>query len=210
MRFSVVNPTLAMWYSRKIRGNIRHRIRNLQCRKEFFLSQPMNATEEGKHGLPMILATELKKGVELIADLDDLSYRRGPNASVGAQFRHNLDFAVCLLRGLASGHIDYNDRERDGLVETDRHHASERFHHVIGKLAGIEPRSLGRSVLIRSEIDKEIWLPSSLAREVEFVHSHTVHHHALIAQKLASIGIEITSTFGVAPSTLEYWHQKAA
>ena len=36
-----------------------------------------------------------------------------------------------------------------------------------------------------SEIESGNWLPSSIAREVEFVHSHTVHHHALIAEKLS-------------------------
>lgn len=157
----------------------------------------------------MSLVTELNRGIDLIGTLDDLCYRRGRTASVGAQFRHNLDFAVCLLRGLPSGHIDYTERERDTLVETDRDHAVMRFKRVIDQLSDLEPGFLGRSVLIRSEIEWELWLPSSVAREVEFVHSHTVHHHALIAEKLASDGIETSASFGVAPSTLEFWNRKA-
>ena len=58
---------------------------------------------------------------------------------------------------------------------------------------------------VRSEIEPELVMNSTLARETEFVHSHTVHHYALIAAKLKSVGIEVPDEFGVAPSTLRYW-----
>jgi hypothetical protein len=64
--------------------------------------------------------------------------------------------------------------------------------------------------LIASEVDVVIMHRSSISREIEFVHSHTVHHHALIAEKLSSQGIETGRYFGVAPSTLEYWQAGAA
>ncbi|MEQ1765522.1 MAG: hypothetical protein ABL984_20505, partial [Pyrinomonadaceae bacterium] len=95
-------------------------------------------------------------------------------------------------------------------VEADREYACARFARLIDRLSHLEERFLGRSVLVRSEIDNAVWLPSSVAREVEFVHSHTVHHHALIAEKLARCGIKITTDFGVAPSTLKHWARKAA
>ncbi|MDH3494762.1 MAG: hypothetical protein OEM82_14505, partial [Acidobacteriota bacterium] len=59
-----------------------------------------------------------------------------------------------------------------------------------------------------SEIDDNLWLPTSLARELEFLHSHTVHHYALIAAKLGSMNIEVPFEFGVAPSTLKYWESR--
>jgi hypothetical protein len=64
---------------------------------------------------------------------------------------------------------------------------------------------LEAEVLVRSEIDPDVWHSSSVGRELEYVLSHTVHHHALIAEKLAAIGVYIERHFGVAPSTLEYW-----
>jgi uncharacterized damage-inducible protein DinB len=42
---------------------------------------------------------------------------------------------------------------------------------------------------------------STLAREVLFVISHTVHHQALIAVLLAAAGRTVPDTFGLAPST---------
>ena len=55
-----------------------------------------------------------------------------------------------------------------------------------------------------AEIDIAISHSSSLGRELEFVISHTIHHHALIKERLQHLGIEFDETFGVAPSTLEY------
>lgn len=157
------------------------------------------------------LADEIGRGISVIRSLSDEVYRSVPDGprGVGDQFRHNLDFVTCLLSGLEFGRIDYCDRERDVLVETDREHAIDRFARASARLAAVDPRAMARRVLVRSEIDVSEWLPSSIGREVEFVHSHTVHHHALIAERLAALGIGAVRNFGVAPSTLKYWSAAA-
>ena len=158
------------------------------------------------------LIDEIARALLVIDSVDDINYRRNTNGtgSVGAQFRHNLDFITSLLQGIESGRLDYSDRERDIVVENDRQHARARFAVSVKRLSEVNPRLMGKSVLVRSEIEPKIWLPSSVAREVEFVHSHTVHHHALIGEKLAGYGIAAGTNFGVAPSTIEYWNRKAA
>lgn len=158
------------------------------------------------------LIRELEQGVSVIESIDDITYRRKTNisGSVGAQFRHNLDFVTNLIRGIEDGRIDHSDRERDVRVETDREYAIGRFDTLISRLNYLNPRIMRKSVLVRSEVDGRMWLPSSVAREAEFVHSHTVHHHALIAEKLAALGIKSNRMFGVAPSTIEYWKRQAA
>lgn len=158
------------------------------------------------------LVGELRRGVALIDATDDVTYRRTANGSgsVGAQFRHNLDFLANLIRGIEAGRIDYSNRERDVRVETDPRYAIDRFRKAICQLSDLDPRAMGRNLLIRSELDDRLWLPSSVAREVEFVHSHTVHHHALIAEKLAGFGVAAGDNFGVAPSTVRYWTKTAA
>ena len=168
----------------------------------------------GEHQLSGLrnLKDELLKGIDMIATVDDLSFRRVANGtgSVGGQFRHNLDFVNSLLNGIDDGHIDYNKRERDPRVEENREFAIECFRKAINRLSNLSPRLFSKSALVRSELDQALWLPSGFAREAEFVHSHTVHHHALIAEKLAGYGLAVTENFGVAPSTLEYWKKKAA
>jgi hypothetical protein len=71
----------------------------------------------------------------------------------------------------------------------------------------LKKSDLERSVLVRSETGAALWHRSSLGRELEFVLSHTVHHHALIAEKLAANGDNAVRDFGVAPSTLEFWNR---
>lgn len=157
------------------------------------------------------LKDELLKVIDIVAAVGDQNFRRVANGtgSIGGQFRHNLDFVNSLLNGNDDGCIDYNKRERDIRVEENREFAVLRFREAIDRLSGVSQRQFSKSVLVRSELDPAMWLPSSFAREAEFVHSHTVHHHALIREKLAGYGIATTETFGVAQSTLEYWEKKA-
>ena len=213
-----INPASFAAYSKKLRGNIPHRKRNLYVgKRKYFIHMKydleQSCTGRGEQ-IPLLrsLNEELLRGIEMIANVDDLSYRRTANGtgSVGGQFRHNLDFVNSLLNGLAEGRIDYNKRERDLRVEADREHAIEQFRLAIRRLADLSTKHFSKIVLVRSEVDATTWLMSSVVREAEFVHSHTVHHHALIAEKLAGFGLKVTQNFGVAPSTLVYWNQKAA
>ena len=162
--------------------------------------------------LTKAVINELSRGARLIEQIEDSVYCRKANGtgSIGGHFRHNLDFAYSFLNGIRSGKIDYNRRERDVRTEEDRFYAIERFVLTIGRLSGLEPDFLRRKVWVRSEIDAQIRHESSGARELEFLHSHTVHHHALIAEKLAFFGAKVTCNFGVAPSTLKFWEQQNA
>lgn len=167
--------------------------------------------ENGQFPLTQSIVRELGRAVETILSVGDADYRHKANwtGSVGGQFRHILDFVNCFLNGVDAGRIDYSLRERDLMVETDREYAARRFSETIRRVSELPPRHLARSILVRSEADPDTWLPSSLAREAEFVHSHAVHHHALIGEKLAGTDAVILPDLGVAPSTLEYWRQSA-
>jgi hypothetical protein len=157
------------------------------------------------------LVAELDSAAAIIDFVDDITYRRRANGgSIGAQFRHNLDFINAFLKGVEIGRMDYGDRERDVRIENDRSAAIARIQTLKIGVTKLDPRSTLTGVSVRSEIDDGLWLPSSVWRELEFVHSHTVHHHALIAEKLVGFGIRVEKDFGVAPSTLRYWEKQAA
>lgn len=153
------------------------------------------------------ITDEIICGAKLIEKIGDDIYRKKINGagSIGEHFRHNLDFLNAFLNGLRTGKIDYAQRERDVRIETDRLFAVSRFSETISKLQNLTVEMLSKNILIRSEIDAALWLESSALRELEFLHSHTVHHHALIAEKLNSSGIRAENNFGVAPSTLDFW-----
>ncbi len=162
--------------------------------------------------LTKALTNELFRGAQLIERIDDAIYRRKANGtgSIGGHFRHNLDFVQLFLSGMETGKIDYGQRERDEQIEEDRQYAVKRFALAICRLQNLSPDFLGRKVLICSEINPGYWHDSNVGRELEFLHSHTVHHHALIAEKLAFFGICTASDFGVAPSTLKFRERQNA
>jgi hypothetical protein len=56
-------------------------------------------------------------------------------------------------------------------------------------------------------ISSEDWVPSTVARELQYLLSHTIHHHALIGTICASLAVALPKDFGIALSTLKYRHQ---
>ena len=157
----------------------------------------------------------LEEGMGLLERLDDDVYAKtsvlSPRGSLGGHLRHCLDFYKSFLNGLESGRIDYNCRQRDSLIETERHHAIHEIRQLIDDLREILPIFRIAPILISTEdaSGRESWCGSSLVRELEFLRSHTIHHYSLMALLLRFEGIEPGEEFGVAPSTLRYWQEEA-
>jgi hypothetical protein len=157
----------------------------------------------------------LEEGLRLLERIDDQAYSKtsviSPRGSVGAHLRHCLDFYRSFLSGLESGRIDYNSRQRDSLIETDRGYAIHETHQLIAELHETLPIFRIAPVLISIEDDsgRESWCGSSVVRELEFLRSHTIHHYSLMAMLLRFEGIEPGEEFGVAPSTLRHWQEEA-
>ena len=157
----------------------------------------------------------LEDVMRLLERLDDEVYAKtsvlSPRSSVGAHVRHCLDFYKAFLSGLESGRIDYNCRQRDSLIETNRRYAIQEIHQLIAELR--ERLSIFRiaPILITTEdgSSRESWCGSSVVRELEFLRSHTIHHYSLMAILLRFEGIEPGEEFGVAPSTLRHWQAEA-
>jgi hypothetical protein len=159
----------------------------------------------------------LEQGVELIRRLGDEIYANCPEnpyrGGVGAQFRHCLDFYDCFMRGVDNGEIDYSRRERDPRLETDRPYAIAKFKAVCDGLAGLTPEHCERAVRVKAEETAPgtpEWSSSTVARELQFLVSHTIHHYALIAVLLKMQAFDVGQEFpefGVAPSTLSHWKE---
>ena len=156
----------------------------------------------------------LEQGHALLGRLDDRLYTGTAGLPVqsgaGSHVRHCLDFYLSLLEGVWTGRVDYNRRERDALVARDRACAAARIEIVIEELRALADLP-GDTTLVVSPEDAETdtWCASTLARELQFLLSHTVHHYALLALILRLQGFEPGEEFGVAPSTLAHWRQEA-
>lgn len=131
-------------------------------------------------------------------------------SSAAKHVRHVLNHYEALLRA-NSGSIDYETRERGTEIERDRRAALEASERLI---AGLESWLIDLPALNALRIERIVRLgdgrlesvsyPSSFARELDFVHQHTVHHFALIAVILRGQGIAVPAEFGMSPATLRF------
>ena len=139
-------------------------------------------------------------------------------SSIGVHVRHILDHYSCLFDGLAEREINYDDRERELDTEMSPSRAQSRLLIVIQRLQAIDLAANRNAVLQISmattndavegaasvnNAESACVQASSLARELAFLHSHTVHHNASIAVllRLNDAHELAPDTLGLAPAT---------
>lgn len=144
---------------------------------------------------------------QAVRRLDDARYAAASGVlggTVGGHVRHCLDHIRALFEAARTGVVDYDRRERGTAVETDRQAAVAAMSEAIDALAGLSAQNDG-PVVVRSTVAADgaaVTTGSTLGREVVFALSHTVHHQAIIAGIIRSLGGEVEDGFGVAPATL--------
>ncbi len=149
-----------------------------------------------------------------LACLSAAQYRHAFDAegrqTLGRHLRHILDHYQALLEGVGAGRIDYESRSRDPRLERDPEQALERLAGIRSGLARLtEPSSAVLSLTYPvAEGSVSQSLATSLARELAFLTSHTVHHMALLGLLAERLGVVLPEDFGVHPSTLRHWHRQ--
>lgn len=158
--------------------------------------------------------TVLRQGQELVEALDGPAFTANAPAlalsGVGPHLRHVLDFYQRFLDALEGPEtpgtilrIDYDARERAPRLESDPAHAMAMLARTMDRLRALTSADAEKPLNVRS--DGSPWVPSTIARELQSLVSHTVHHFALIAVNVRCQGREPGPDFGVAPSTLRHW-----
>ena len=157
----------------------------------------------------------LDQGIQLLDGLDDGLYAKPEAAvsmsTVGSHVRHCIDYFEGFLAGVSQGRIDYDQRERDPMVETHRAYARDKLGSIQAAcraLLKLDAQALAVKQDSPQPAERAPWASSSLERELQFLTSHTVHHFALIGVIMRLNGIEPREGFGVAPSTLRYWRER--
>lgn len=133
------------------------------------------------------------------------SHVPGISGSIGGHVRHCLDHVRALELGLERGLVDYDARRRNTAVERDREAAVLALMSAAARLRMLANETLGRTLVVRSLIAESgptVECASTVARELAFVISHTIHHSAQIALLAHRVGSgRLPRRFGVAPST---------
>lgn len=170
-------------------------------------------------GLTHENADRLRQGIALLGSLSDDDYARSPalagTGPVGGQVRHIIDGYRCLLRGLPTGCVDYDRRERNVVLEVSREAADAALTEIIAELDALDSAPGELPLRVRADrpsglSDDEAFCDSTLSRELMALASHTIHHFAIIAISLRAAGRLPPSELGVAPSTLRHWRATSA
>jgi uncharacterized damage-inducible protein DinB len=126
------------------------------------------------------------------------------SGSIGAHVRHCLDHAWALERGIATGEICYDHRERDTAVERNRELAVARLRRAGVRLGGISDALLDRPLTLVAQTHadgRSVRVRTTAGRELAFVISHTIHHSALVAILLEHADEAVPLRLGLAPTT---------
>ena len=129
------------------------------------------------------------------------------NATLGQHIRHTLEFFVCLKDGLDEGLINYDKRNHDKSIETDRTIALSIINEICDFL---DLDHVDKELLLElsyGEKEEDVnQIKSNFSRELAYNIEHGVHHMAII--KIGAIALrptlDLPVDFGVASSTLRY------
>lgn len=148
----------------------------------------------------------------VVEAVNDEAYRTASRTirggTIGKHMRHVLDhFRAAVSCAEGGGCIDYDHRERDVPMETERAEAVGAINRLAISLRGLNRATLASPVRVRVIVDAEgatVELKSTLARELAFAAHHAVHHHAMVRAIAAELGHDLPEDLGRAPSTLHH------
>lgn len=162
----------------------------------------------------LVIASQdvLLQGLGLLFDLWDHTYSRvvaAPyKASIGQHYRHILEHFQCLVRGLRSGEINYDARERNPRLESEVTYASIATCDVLRAIKNYSDETLARPCRVVHSVSYGAAQPTSiesnLGREMAYCAGHAIHHYAIIRLICSELGVDVPSEFGFAPSTLKH------
>ena len=172
--------------------------------------RPTSTADTNSFASPVeALESALGELAAVIAALSRDAYtaRLFPNASgsIGQHVRHCLDHVSALVVADPSSCLSYDLRERGTTVETDPAQALRCIQLLRIKVAvGRWATRLDEPICVISTVARDgamLTGMSTLARELAFVLSHTIHHQAMIGLLASLHGSDVPSGFGFAPST---------
>ena len=175
-----------------------------------------NPSNEDREIIQAAIET-LSQGETLLAEMSDQFYTRSVpvafDASIGGHYRHCLDHFRTLLDAAKAGDLNYDQRERGTLVETDRFAALNATIELRAGYERLDPILLARPLAVTCKTSYSASgsqkSPSTIGREVMYAVAHAVHHYALIGVMGRIMGLKLTPGFGVAPSTLKHLAETA-
>jgi hypothetical protein len=130
-------------------------------------------------------------------------------ATIGQHVRHIIELFLCMEKGYETGVVNYEKRQRDYRIETDKNFALDLMLDVFNNLD--KPN---KDFILEAEdycdTAEIVSVPSNYYRELTYNLEHTIHHMALIRVGINEVStVELPVEFGMAYSTIKYRQQCA-
>lgn len=157
------------------------------------------ATSKNLHQLKSVL--EQLNNNQFSSQLDVLN-----GSTIGMHVRHILEFYICLMNSKSTKKINYDNRNRDALLEVsidDCIKAISKIHSFLNESVEDFDIKLSANYSTLNESENVV-LNSTFLRELLYNVEHTVHHLAIIkiGLKALNVNLKIDESFGVAASTI--------
>jgi hypothetical protein len=149
--------------------------------------------------------------IQLAGSLEKLSenqYRqpceRLGNSTIGQHVRHIIEMFQCLEKGYQSGKVNYENRQRDKIIETDKDIALFLLKEIHGGLAKAD-KALVLEGVYNDDANTLMHFDTNYYREIVYNLEHTIHHMALIRVGLGELTkMELPENYGVASATVKH------
>lgn len=152
-------------------------------------------TEQLQHLSNLLLKISNEQYTRKIVHLD--------GATIGGHSRHIIELIKIVTEGYETGEIDYINRKRNLLLETDRLFAIDALQQIQNII--VLPN---KPLLILAEPfagEGTLKTQTSYFREIIYGTEHTIHHFALLKVALFELNVSIGDPhFGMAYSTIRY------
>ena len=154
------------------------------------------------------IKNDLEELTRLLEQLSVEQYSTPSNklsgSSIGAHYRHIIEFFMCLLNGYEPSNVNYDTRKRDQDIQSNPSVALKKLNYIIENVH----RENKKIILTQCLHGEELVIESNYYRELLYNLEHSTHHQALIKIAVRNFSeVTVHEDFGVAVSTIAYREQ---
>ena len=160
----------------------------------------------------------LDQGLEVLEKISDDDYTTKLQlvygGTIGGHYRHVLEHFTTLLENYTDGFANYDLRQRDLSIETNRTVAILATKKLQKAWLELDPSLYNQEIELQGKlshnIEEPMKVPSTFGREVVYSMAHANHHYAIIGVMCAILERPSGVGFGVAPSTAKHRETQGA
>ena len=154
------------------------------------------------------LSEQLRSLCSLLETLSPDQYTKNiehlGGVSIGAHSRHIIELLQCARIGYEKGQVDYLNRERNLLLESDKEFAINSLTILLNSVSLPDKQLRLVTEQDNRNADEDV-VVTTYFREIVYNTEHIIHHLALIRVALVEMKLNIADKdFGMAYSTIKY------